>query len=75
MDKGRFALISRLILCRRVLRGKPRFTLVSDGNPLRLLLLGSWKEVVEAHCSFSYWMDLPVTSQRRTAAMDYKSRH
>ena len=33
--------VSQAALFRRAPRGKPRLTLVSDGNPLRRLLLGS----------------------------------
>lgn len=56
---GHSVLASRPVLCLRVPRGKPRFTLVSDGNPLRLLLEDSWKEV--ALHGDSPWVDLPVT--------------
>lgn len=52
--------VFRSALCRRARRGKPRFTLVSEGKPLRRLLLGSKKKVV-AHGSLSFRMDLPVT--------------
>ena len=41
MDKDRSCQVSRTVLCRYRLRGKPRLSFVSDGNPLRRLLLGS----------------------------------
>jgi hypothetical protein len=47
---------------------KPRLTLVSDGNPLRRLLLGSWKKVA-VHGSLSFQMDLPVTSRKASCLL------
>ena len=47
--------------------GKPRLTLVSDGNPLRRLLLRSKKNSVPM--AVSPWMDLPVTSRGETACL------
>jgi hypothetical protein len=41
MGKGHFCRASRTALCPHARRGNPRLTLVSDGNPLRRLLLGS----------------------------------
>src|ERR1039458_4041230 len=41
MGKGHFCRASRTTLCPHARRGNPRLTLVSDGNPLRRLLLGS----------------------------------
>src|SRR6267142_2727702 len=45
---------------------RPRLTLVSDGNPLRRLLLRWWKKV-SVRGSLSFQMDLPVTSRKRAA--------
>src|SRR5712691_3756354 len=61
--KDRSCPVSRRALSRHARRGKPRLTLVSDGNPLRRLLLGSWKKVA-VHGSLSFQMDLPVTSRK-----------
>jgi hypothetical protein len=54
---------------------EPRLTLVSDGKPLRRLLLGPWKKVA-VHCSLSFQMDLPVTSRKVSCSMilSYPSR-
>jgi hypothetical protein len=41
MDKDHSGPVSRKVLYRRQQRGKPRLTLVSEGNPFRRLLLGS----------------------------------
>ncbi len=41
MGKGHFCRASRTALCPHARRGNPRLTLVSDGDPLRRLLLGS----------------------------------
>jgi hypothetical protein len=38
-------------------------TLVSDGNPLRRLLLDWWKKVA-VHGGISFRMDLPVASRK-----------
>src|SRR5215472_16405858 len=48
--------------------GKPRLTLVSDGNPFRRLLLCSTKN--SASMAVSPWMDLPVTSRRGNCLAD-----
>ncbi len=61
--KDRSCPVSRRALYRHARRGKPRLTSVSDGNPLRRLLLGSWKKVA-VHGSLSFQMDLPVTSRK-----------
>lgn len=58
---------SRLGLYLRAPRGKPRFTLVSDGKPFRRLLLLSKKKVA-VHGSLSFQMDLPVTSRKVSCA-------
>ena len=41
IGKGHFCRASRTALCPHAPRGNPRFTLASDGNPLRRLLVGS----------------------------------
>ena len=49
--------------------GNPRLTFVSEGNPLRRLLLGIEEKLEEKfvlHGSLSFQMDLPVTSEGRS---------
>lgn len=67
--KDRSCPASRGALSRHARRGKPRLTLVSDGNPLRRLLLGSRKKVA-VHGSLSFQMDLPVTSRKVSYLVD-----
>lgn len=62
-DTGPSVLASRIAPCQSEPVGKPRLTLVSDGNPLRRLLLVSKKNSLFMAVS-PFWMDLPVTSRR-----------
>src|SRR5450759_1285812 len=56
MDRGHSYPISRRALFHHGRRGNPRFTLVSDGNPLRRLLLGSKKNSLFTAVSPSRWI-------------------
>jgi len=59
---------SRIVPCQSEPLGKPRLTLVSDGNPSRRLLLRSKKN--SGSMAVSPWMDLPVTSRRGNCLPD-----
>jgi hypothetical protein len=56
----------RQLLYRRAPRGNPRLTFVSDGNPLRRLLLGSNQNSL--FMAFSFQNGLPVTSERKAVS-------
>src|ERR1700741_1429244 len=73
-DMGLFVLASRIVPCQSEPLGKPRLTLVSDGNPLRRLLLRSKKNSVFTAVSPFGWI-LPITSRRgsRFASVAYRS--
>ena len=55
-DMGLFVLASRIVPCQSEPLGKPRLTLVSDGNPLRRLLLRSKKNSVFTAVSPFGWI-------------------
>src|SRR5271166_6034897 len=55
-DRDRSCPVSRRALSRYGRGGNPRFTLVSDGNPLRRLLLGSKKNSLSTAVSPFRWI-------------------
>jgi len=55
-DMGLSVLASRIVPCQSEPLGKPRLTLVSDGNPLRRLLLRSKKNSVFTAASPFGWI-------------------
>jgi len=69
-DRDRSCLVSRKVPYRSGPRGKPRLTLVSEGKPLRRLLLGSNKNSLFTVVLLPN--GLPVTSERGTAESFYR---